>query len=137
MFSLTKKLFLIINSNNQELIHHIHCLRYKFYHQSNTKKFCWFYKFVFYYLYFFLFIECHSFNISYSTKHLCISYDLLLQEHFHSHLLTFLCSLLSSNKKEHIFDFNLTNSFITMPADWSFILPTTNLFDPLQYFDLA
>ena len=30
----------IINSNNQELIHHIHCFGCIFYHQSNTEKSC-------------------------------------------------------------------------------------------------
>ena len=32
--------FLLINSNNQELIHQIHYLGYIFYYQSRIKKFC-------------------------------------------------------------------------------------------------
>ena len=71
----------IINSNNQDLIHHIHCFGSIFYHQSKTKKNCWFHKSLFYDLYF---ESCSSnvSNISYSTKHLYTHYDLLLQQHF-------------------------------------------------------
>ena len=51
--SLTKKLlwkdncFFIINSDNKELIHHIHCFGSTFCHQNKTMKFCWFQKFLF------------------------------------------------------------------------------------------
>ena len=44
--------FFIINSNNQELIHHIHCFGCIFCHQSKTKKFWRFRKFLFYDVYF-------------------------------------------------------------------------------------
>ena len=37
---LKKQIFLIINYNNQELIHHVHCFGYIFCHQSKTTKFC-------------------------------------------------------------------------------------------------
>ena len=69
--------FFIINYNKQELIYHIHCFEYIFYHQSMTKESSWFHKFLFYDLYF----ESHALNvsnISYSTKHLYIYYDLFL-----------------------------------------------------------
>ena len=71
----------IITSNNQELIHHIHCFGCIFYHQSKTKKSCWYYKFLSYNLSF----ESYSLNvsiISYSRKHLYVRYDLFLLQHF-------------------------------------------------------
>ena len=78
--------FVIVNSNNQELIHHIHCLGYAFYHHSKTKKFCLFHKFLFYDFYFECFLSNAS-NISYSTKHLWIHYYLFY--YFYSHLWLF------------------------------------------------
>ena len=51
---------LIINSNNQKLIYHIHCFRWISYHQSKTRKSCWFHKFLFYDFYF----EPYSLNVS-------------------------------------------------------------------------
>ena len=106
--------FFIINYNKQELIYHIHCFEYIFYHQSMTKESCWFHKFLFYDLYF----ESYALNvsnISYSTKHLYIYYDLFLFTPF-----VFLCSLLSSAKYEYIFGFNPTNSSIGAPANSCF-----------------
>ena len=106
--------FFIINYNKQELIYHIHCFEYIFYHQSMTKESCWFHKFLFYDLYF----ESYALNvsnISYSTKHLYIYYDLFLFTPF-----VFLCSLLSSTKYEYIFGFNPTNSSIGAPANSCF-----------------
>ena len=128
-------MFFIINSNNQELIHHIHCFGCIFYHQSKTKKSCCFHKFLFYDLYF----ESYSLdasNISDSTKHLYICYGLLLQQHFCLRPLLFLYLLSSSTKYEYIFGFNPTNSSIGTPAVSSFILQHTNWFELSLYFDL-
>ena len=78
--------FLIITSGNRELIHHIHCFGCIIYHQRKKKKL--FNRFLFSDLYF----ECSSLNvsnISYSTNHLYIYYDILLQQHFYLHLLPF------------------------------------------------
>ena len=80
--------FFIINSNNQELIHHIHCFGCIFYHQSKKKKSCCFHKFLFYDLYFESYSSNAS-NISYSTKHLYIHYDLLLLQYFCLHTMLF------------------------------------------------
>ena len=63
----------MINFNNQDLICHIHCLGYLFYHQSMIKRFCLFQKFLFSYLDF-GFYSWNISNIYYSTKHLCIYY---------------------------------------------------------------
>ena len=78
----------MINFDNQELIHHIHCVGYILCHQSKTMKFCWFDKFLFYSLYFKLY-SLNVSNIYYSTMHLYICYNLLLQQHFYSRLLLF------------------------------------------------
>ena len=72
----------MINSSNQELIHYIYCFGCTFCNQCKTMKFCWFHMLLFYDLY----IEFYSSNvsnISYSTKHLYIHYDLLSQQHFY------------------------------------------------------
>ena len=84
---LTKKYFLIsyydncflISSAIQELIHHIYCF---------GKNLCWSHKFEFYDLYL-EFYSLNVLNICYSTIHLYICYDLLLQQHFDSHLFLF------------------------------------------------
>ena len=78
----------LINSNDQELIHHIHCFWYTFCHHNKTIKFGWFQMFLFYDLY----SAFYSLNVSiifYSTIHTYFCYDLLLQEHFYSQLLFF------------------------------------------------
>ena len=67
------------NSNNQDLIHHIHCSRYIF--SSN-------HRFLFYEFYF-GFYSLNSSNIHYSTKRPSIHYDLFLQQRFYSHPLLF------------------------------------------------
>ena len=59
----------IINSNIQELIHHIHFFEKIFYHRNKIMEFCWFHKFLFYDLQF----KSYKSNVSkkiYSTKHL-------------------------------------------------------------------
>ena len=133
-FCLTKKLswivikitiYFIININNQELIHHIHCFEYVFSHQSKTIQFFWFHKFLFYDLNF-EFNSSNASNIFHSTKHLYIQYDLLSQQHFYLHHLLFLCSLLSSTSTKYIFSFNPTIFLIATPLVSSFILPRTN-----------
>ena len=74
--------FFMINSNNQEPIHHIHCFWCIFYHQSKTNKFCWFNKFLFYDLY----VESYSSNVC--NIFLLNKTSLYsLQQHFYSHLL--------------------------------------------------
>ena len=92
----------MINSNNQELIHHIHCLGYVFY-QS-----CQFYRFLLYKFYFGFYLFNPS-NIFDSAKYLYL--------------------LLSSKKNEYIFGFSPTNLAIAALSISCFILPTTNLFD--------
>ena len=108
--------FFIINTNNQELIHHIHCFRCIFYHQSKTKKSCLFHRFLFYDLYFESYSSNVS-NISYSTKHHYIRYDLLSQQHFYSHLLLFCVHYYHlPNMTTSLKLFNPTNSSIATPA---------------------
>ena len=85
----------IINSNNQELIYHIH-----YFDQSKTKKYCLFHRFLCYDLYFESYSSNDS-NIFYSTKLLRIRCYLLSQQHFYSHLLVFYAHyyyLLNTNK---------------------------------------
>ena len=78
---------------------HIHCLGYIFYHYTMLQKFCWFRRFLFYDFYF-GFYSLNASNIYYSTKHLCIHYDLLLQQHSYLNPLLFYahyCHLLKTN----------------------------------------
>ena len=124
-FWLDKKTFLIINFNNQELIHRIHCFRYVFYLQNKTKKSCWFVDD--------LYVEFFSSsdpNICYSTEHLCIHHDYCCNSIFITPF-SFLCSLLYSNKNEYIFGFNPVSFLITTPMFHLSFLPTTNLFESL------
>ena len=108
---------------NQELISHIHCSGYIFCQNKKMK----FYMSLFdgLYLEFYLLSILYSY---YSTKHLYIHYDVLLQQHFATSF-AFLCLLLSSTKNEYIFGFNLTNSLIATPVVSYFILSMTNLFE--------
>ena len=62
-------------------MHHNNCFRCIFYHQSMTKKSCWYHKFLFFDLYFESYSSNGS-NTSHSAKRFCIHYDLLLQQHF-------------------------------------------------------
>ena len=131
----------MINSNNQELIHHIHCFGCMFYHQSKTKNSCWFQKFLLYGLILYLPIICSYIwsllwilFIEYLKCFLFIetslySLWLIVATTFYSPLFVFLYSLLSSTKYKHIFGFNPKNSPIATPAVSSFILPTPNLFE--------
>ena len=66
VIKITSSSYSIISSDNQELIHHIDCFGWMFYHQSTTKIFCSFHKFLFYDFYFGLY------NIFASTKNLYI-----------------------------------------------------------------
>ena len=116
----------IINSNKLELINHVDFFGYKFCHQGKTMKFRWFYKLLFYDLYF----EYYSSNAS----------NIFIQENIFTFIMTYCCNnifihtlyfflytLLSSTKNKNIFAFYLTNSSITTPLVSSFILSTTNL----------
>ena len=119
--------FFISNSNNQELIHHIHCLQYTF-HQSMVKKLFSFHRFLFYGFYF-GFYSSNDSIVNDSAKHHCIHYGLLSQQYFHSYPLLFLFSPPSYTKNEYIFGFNPTNSSIAIPLASPVILPTINLFE--------
>ena len=79
-FKITVFIF-IINSHNQGLIYHIHCLGYIFYHQSykNFVDFIVSYAMIFALDFYFGYFSLNVSNFYYSTKHLCIHYDLLLQ----------------------------------------------------------
>ena len=79
--SFSSNFCLIFNSNSQELMQHIHCLRYIFYHQSTIKKnICWFRRFLFSDFYFgsyscntptdLLFISLYSLWLIFATKFL-------------------------------------------------------------------
>ena len=71
LFWIVIKIFFIIKSNNQELIHHINCFGYKFCLESNQSN----HKFLLYDLYF----ESYSWNLSniyYSRKKFYIHYGL-------------------------------------------------------------
>ena len=107
-----KNCFLIINSNNQDLIHHIHCLGYVFYHQSKTKKFCWFPKFLFYDLYF-EFYSLNAPNMSYSTKRLCIHYAIK-----NEYILLQSNKFFNSDTTCFIFDLANTNFFLVIVLFW-------------------
>ena len=116
----------IINSYNQDPVHHIHCLGCIFYHQSMIKKF-WFRWFLFYDFYS-EFCSLNASKIYDSAKHPFIHYDVLLQQHFHSHPFLFLLTLLYI-KNECIFEFNPISSLIpTFPVS-SFVLTTSNSFE--------
>ena len=119
--------FYISNFGNQRLIHHIRCFGCKFYHQSMIKKFCWLHRFLLYDLYLGFYSSNFS-NISYSRKHLCIHYDLLLQTCFYSHPLLFYAHYYHLQKNKYIFGFSPINSLIATPAVSSFILATTIFF---------
>ena len=107
--SLTKKLFwivkitvyFIINSDKQALIIHIHCFGYVFYHQNMIKKFCWFHRFLFCDLYF-GFYRSNISNIYHSTKHLCVHYELLLQQHFIHTFFIFMLTTIIYQKGIHL-----------------------------------
>ena len=74
----------MINFNNQDLICHIHCLGYVFYHQSMINRFCLFQKFLFSYLDF----GFYSWNISniYYSKNIFA----FIMAHIHFVIRTFL-----------------------------------------------
>ena len=78
---------------------------------------------------FYEFYPLNALNIYYSSKHLYIRYNLLLQQHFYSHLLLFYVYYLPSTKSKYIVAFNLTNSLTATPPVSSFIFPMTNLFE--------
>ena len=80
--------FPIINFNNQELMHHVHCLEYVFYLPSKTKEFFLSHKFLFYDLYF-EFYSSNILKVFCLTKHFFIHCELQFQQHFYSHLLLF------------------------------------------------
>ena len=87
----------IINSNNQELIHHIDFFECIFYHQSKTKRSCWFHKFLFYHLYF----EFYSLNVSKISYSTSIFIFIIHLQHFCSQPLPFYGQyyhLLNTNK---------------------------------------
>ena len=119
----------IVNSDNQELIHHIHCLGYAFYHQSKTKKYREFHKFLFSGLFF----ESYSsnvWNIYCSTKLLFIHYGLFLQQHFYSHsLFLFLFSLLPFTKKNTFLPSVCQTLQLQHHRFYFFILPMTKLLE--------
>ena len=117
----------MIHSDNQKLIHHIHCFGCNLYHQSMIKKFCWFQRLMYCDLCF-GFYWLNASNISYLTKHICIHYDLLCNDIL-IHTLYFLCTLLSFTINEYIFCFNPTNSLMVMPTVSSFFLATINLLE--------
>ena len=134
-----RQLFFIINSDSQELIHHIHGLGYIYiyiyvyiyiyiyiyYDRSIIEKFCWFHRF---YDFYFGFYSSDTTYIYYSTKHFCIHHDVLLQTTF---LLTPFAFLILTTiiYQKGIHLGHPTNSLVTTPALSSFILPTTYLFE--------
>ena len=81
LFWIVIKITVFIINSAKSITNSVHCFGYIFYHQSKTKKSCWFHKFLSYDLYF----ESYSLNvssISYSTKYIYVHYDLLLLKHF-------------------------------------------------------
>ena len=48
---------LVVNSNSQELVHHIHYFGYILCHQSNRKKGCWFHNTLFFFIFLLDFIH--------------------------------------------------------------------------------
>ena len=120
----------MINSSNQELIHYIYCFGCTFCHQCKTMKFCWFPMLLFYDLYIEFYWSNVS-NISYSTKHLYIHYDLLLQQHFYELLslwlivaTTFLCRFKFSTAFPHtalfinLYNVVLNSTYCFSHWDW-------------------
>ena len=103
-------------------------------------KFCWFYEFLFYDVYF-EFSSLNASNSFYSTKKHHIYDDFLSELHlfffFFFALFDFLFSLLSSTKNEHILDFNAKDSTIATLSASSLISTTTNWFESSYYFHLV
>ena len=97
----TITLLFIINSNNKELMHHIHCLRYIFYHQSMKTEFCWFHRFLFCDFRFYL---SNVANIHSWTEHFCIIITYCWNNIFFIPF-SFLFLLLSFTKRKYIFGF--------------------------------
>ena len=75
------------SNNLWRYVHHNYCFGSIFSCQSMIKKFCC--RFLFYDLYFGFYSWNASWNIYHSSKHLCIHYDSLLEQHFYSNPLHF------------------------------------------------
>ena len=118
--------FYIINSDNQELIHDIHCLKHLLYHQSMIKNFVDFIG-----SYFMIFTLDSIFRMSQTLIIQKIIFVFIMTHCYNNifiHTLCFFKLTTFTYQKQYIFGFNPTVS--------SLILQITFFFES-SYFDLA